>query len=152
MTRRPLGAAFGSVLGFATALAAAPCTAAALDVKVTSVRAFASGPSDAQLIELRPRLRRLVGYRSFRVVGEESRRCTWGTRESFSVPGGRVMYVVPKGMREQSVVMQVKLLDGSRALVDTDVRLQNRGVMLFGVDQQAKSSDGALIIMLRAED
>jgi len=49
-------------------------------------------------------------------------------------------------------VMQVKLMDGSRALVDTDVRLQNRGVMLFGVDQDPRAAAGALIIMLRAED
>jgi len=32
------------------------------------------------------------------------------------------------------------------------VRLQNRGVMLFGVDQDSRGTEGALIIMLRAED
>jgi hypothetical protein len=54
-------------------------------------------------------------------------------------------------MRDQAVVMQVQLLDGRRSLVDTDVRLQNRGVMLFGVAQDAGAAGGALIIMLRAE-
>jgi len=63
-----------------------------------------------------------------------------------------MLHVVPKGMRDQAVVMSVKLMDGSRALVDTDVRLQNRGVMLFGVGQDARAAEGALIIMLRAED
>jgi len=51
-----------------------------------------------------------------------------------------------------SAVMQVKLLDGERALIDTDVRLQNRGVMLFSVDQDSRVADGALVIMLKAED
>jgi len=124
----------------------------ALEVKITTVRAAEHGPSDAQLVALRPRLRRLVGYRSFQIVGEEQRRCAWQSTEAFIIPGGRLLNVVPKGMRDQAVVMQVKLLDGSRALLDTDVRLQNRGVMLFGVERDAHDMDGALIIILRAED
>ena len=126
--------------------------ALALEVQITTVRASEHGPSDAQLLDLRPRLRRLVGYRSFQIVGEERRRCTWQTNEAFIIPGGRLLHVTPKAMRDQAVVMQVKLMDGSRALVDTDVRLQNRGVMLFGVDQDSRPATGALIIMLRAED
>src|SRR5439155_3683874 len=109
-------------------------------------------PSDAQLVALRPRLRRLVGYRSFQVVRQERRRCSWQNVEAFKIPGGRLLHVVPKGMRDQTVMMQVKLLDRHRALVDTDVRLQNRGVMLFGVARNAPEVGGALIIMLRAED
>ena len=131
-------------------LAAGYC--AAVDVQITTVRAAERGPSDEQLIAIRPRLRRLVGYRSFQVVGQERRRCAWQEREAFDIPGGRLLHVVPKGMREQAVVMRVVLLDGSRALVDTDVRLQNRGVMLFGVDTDSRVPDGALIIMLKAEE
>jgi hypothetical protein len=142
----------GAVLGMAAALGLPAVAAAVLQVQITSVRAYARGPSDAQLIELRPRLRRLVGYRSFRVVGEERRSCAWGSREAFIIPGGRLLHVVPKGMRDQAVLMQVRLLDGRRALVDTDVRLQNRGVMLFGVDRDVQPGEGALIIMLRAEE
>src|SRR5439155_1661621 len=92
---------------------------------------------------------RLAGYRSFQIVREERRRCAWETSEEFALPGGRLLHVLPKGMRDQAVVMQVKLTDGSRALVDTRVRLQNRGVMLFGVDQDRRAAEGALIIMLR---
>ena len=102
---------------------------------------------------LRPRLRRLVGYRSYRVIQDEHRRCSWGTREAFVIPGGRLLRVVPKGMRDETVMMQLQLIQGTRALVDTDVRLQNRGVMLFGVNQDEPPTDGgALIIMIRAED
>jgi hypothetical protein len=130
---------------------AALCSA--LEVQVTTVRAADSGPSDAQLVALRPRLRRLVGYRSFQVVNQERRECQWQSGYAFMLPGGRLLHVMPKGMRDQAVVMQVRLVDGSRALLDTDVRLQNRGVMLLGVDQNARASnDSALIIMLRAEE
>lgn len=144
--------AMGAVLGVAVALAAPSLAAAVVQIQITSVRASEHGPSDAQLVALRPRLRRLVGYRSFRIVGEERRSCAWGSHEAFIIPGGRLLHVVLKGIRDQAVLMQVRLVDGPRALVDTDVRLQNRGVMLFGVDQDARAGEGALIIMLRAEE
>ena len=150
MTREAYPAVLGLAVGVFVLLAAAH--ARALEVQITTVRASDRGPSDAQLLDLRPRLRRLVGYRSFQIVGEERRRCAWQTSEEFIIPGGRLLHVMPKAMRDQAVVMQVKLMDGSRALVDTDVRLQNRGVMLFGVDQDSRPPTGALIIMLRAED
>ena len=130
--------------------AAALCQA--VDVQVTTVRALEHGPSDAQLVALRPRLRRLVGYRSFQVIGQEKRRCAWQEREAFDIPGGRLLHVEPRGMRDQAVVMRVALLEGERTLIDTDVRLQNRGVMLFGVDTDSRVPDGALIIMLKAEE
>jgi hypothetical protein len=130
--------------------AAALCHA--VDVQVTTVRALEHGPSDAQLVALRPRLRRLVGYRSFQVIGQEKRRCAWQEREAFDIPGGRLLHVEPRGMRDQAVVMRVALLEGERTLIDTDVRLQNRGVMLFGVDTDSRVPDGALIIMLKAEE
>ena len=139
------------VLALALCLAATAALAEGVAVQITSVRASESGPSDMQLLDLRPRLRRLVGYRSFHIVQQERRTCDWRAREAFTLPGGRLLHVVPKAMREQAVVMQVQLLDGPRSLVDTDVRLQNRGVMLFGVDQDARVTGQALIIMLKAE-
>jgi hypothetical protein len=125
--------------------------ARALEVQITTVRAAERGPSDAQLIELRPRLRRLVGYRSFQIVHQERRRCPWQSEQAFVIPGGRLLNVVPKGIRERAVAMQVRILEGHLELVDTDVRLQNRGVMLFGIDPDPQLP-GAMIIMLRAEE
>ena len=149
MSRPPRPVVLGIAAGTVAVLAMATVSHA-LDVEITSVRAMEHGPSDAELVALRPRLRRLVGYRSFQIVGREQRHCTWQSGEAFAIPGGRLLRVVPKGMRDQAVVMQVELLDGQRALLDTDVRLQNRGVMLFGVGQDSRAADGALIIMLKA--
>jgi hypothetical protein len=143
------------VLGMAAgtlAVLAAAVLCQAVDVQITSVRAAERGPSDPELIAIRPRLRRLVGYRSFQIMQREHRRCAWQTGEAFTIPGGRLLRVVPKGMRDQAVVMQVKLLDGDHSLIDTVVRLQNRGLMLFGVDDDPRVADGALIIMLRAAE
>ena len=137
------------MLGAALSIAAAG--ALGMEVQVVSVRAAARGPSDAELQPLRGRLRRLVGYRSFRVVQQERRQCSWRNTEEFRIPGGRSLRVLPKGMQDEAVMMQVRLLDGRRRLVDTDVRLRNRGTMLLGVGRQAGRADGALIIMLKAE-
>ena len=144
-------------LGMAAAVmgAVAPgAVAGELDVQITTVRASERGPSDSQLVALRPRLRRLVGYRSYRIIQDERRRCSWGRREAFTIPGGRLLRVVPKGMRDTAVMMQIQIVEGVRALVDTDVRLQNGGVMLLGMNQEESTpeGDGALIIMIRAED
>ena len=126
--------------------------AEALEVQVTTVRATANGPSDVKLMSLRPRLRRLVGYRSFRVVQEQRRECAWKSHEPFELPGQLALYVVPKARRDEAVALHIRLLDGARELIDTDVQLQNRGVMLLGVERGPEPSDGALIIMLRAEE
>jgi len=145
-----------AAVGVAAAMVApfaVPAMAGELAVQITAVRASEHGPSDAQLVDMRPRLRRLVGYRSYRVIQQEQRRCAWGQREAFDIPGGRLLRVVPKGMRDEAVMMQIQLVQGARALVDTDVRLQNGGVMLFGVNRdEAADPDGALIIMVRAEE
>ena len=149
MSRRAPGLALATAAAYL--VGAAPASLA-IEVRVTTVKASPSGPSDAQLQELRPRLRRLVGYRAFRVVQEQRRRCVWHTPTAFVLPGGRTLSIVPRGVRDETVVMQVRLMDGSRALVDTDVRLQNGGVMLLGVERGARAEAGALIIMLRAEE
>lgn len=141
-----LGLAAGALILGAAGL----CSA--LEVQITTVRAAERGHSDAQLGSVRPRLRRLVGYRSFQVVRDERRECPWQANEAFKIPGGRLLRVMPKGMRDQAVVMQVKLVERRRPLVDTDVRLQNGGVLLFGVGRGGNTPDGALLIMLKAEE
>ena len=150
--RRACGpVAFGLAIGAVSLLTASTVTLA-LEMQITTVRAAEHGPSDAELSELRPRLRRLAGYRSFQVVRVEHRQCPWQTTEAFKIPGGRLLRVVPKAMRDQAVVMRVKLVERRRALVDTDLRLQNGGVLLLGVEQDPRTPDRALIIMLRAEE
>jgi hypothetical protein len=123
----------------------------ALVVQITAVEASREGPSDPQLLQLRPRLRRLVGYRAFRVLQQERRNCPWRSMAAFSLPGGRLVHIIPKGMRADEVMMQVQVVQGPRALVDTDLRLQNRGVMLIGVDDDVQAP-GILLIMLKAEE
>jgi hypothetical protein len=122
-----------------------------LAVQVTTVRAAERGPCDPQLEALRPRLRRLAGYRAYQLVGDQQRRVSWRITEAFDLGDGRTLVLLPKGMEDQRVMMQVRLLDGRRRLVDTNVRLVNGGTMVFGVGRDARAGNGALLILLRAE-
>jgi hypothetical protein len=143
-----------AALGVALAASAATALAGQPDVlriQVTSVRAAESGPSDPQLVNLRPRLRRLVGYRAFQIVNREERPCDWRTEVHFALPGGRRLQLLPKGFDKDVVKLQVRLLEGRRRLVDTNVGVMNGGIMMFGVGRDPRMGDDALIILLKAE-
>jgi hypothetical protein len=144
------GAALAAVT---TGLLLLPAAVEAQDlaIEITTVRAAERGPCDPELESLRPRLRRLAGYRAYRLVGEQQRRIAWRSTAEFDLGDGRSLMLLPKGMEDQRVMMQVRLLDGRRRLVDTNVRLVNGGTMVFGVGRDARGADGALLILLRAE-
>jgi len=143
-----------TALGVALLTSAAMAQATQADnlrVQVTAVRATESGPSDPQLVGLRPRLRRLVPYRSFQIVNREERPCEWRAETRFPLPGGRQLQLLPKSNVDDVVKMQVRLLEGRRRLVDTNVGVVNGGTMMFGVGRGPHVGDDALIIMLKAE-
>ena len=144
------GASF--VVVTAVLLIAAGVQAQALDIHVTTVRAADTGPCDPQLEAMRPRLRKLAGYRAYQLVGEQQRRVAWRNTEEFDLGDGRSLVLLPKGMADERVMMQVRLLEGRRRLVDTNVRLVNGGTMVFGLGRDARTADGATLIILRAQD
>jgi hypothetical protein len=133
-------------------LIAAGAHAQALDIQVTTVRAADSGPCDPQLEAMRPRLRKLAGYRAYQLVGEQQRRVAWRNTEAFDLGDGRSLVLLPKGMADERVMLQVRLLEGRRRLLDTNVWLVNGGTMVFGLGRDARTADGATLILLRALD
>jgi len=130
------------------ALAADAAVAEDVVLYVVTVKAKPNGESDPELRQLRPRLRRLVGYRSYRKVGEQQRGCDWRDTQAFRLPGGRRLELRPERMADQRVLMKVRLLQGEMRLVDTDIQLRNQGTMFLGMGRSG--SDGALLIMLKA--
>jgi hypothetical protein len=142
-----------ALVGFAAGLVVVPITACAesVAVQVITVRAAERGPCDPQLEAMRPRLRKLAGYRAYQLVAEQQRRVAWRNTEEFDLGDGRTLVLLPKRMADERVVMQVRLLEGRRRLVDTNVRLVNGGTMVFGLGRDARTGDGALLILLRAE-
>ena len=119
-------------------------------LQVVTVKARKYGESDPELQGLRPRLRRLVGYRSYRMVNDQRRGCAWEVPQQFQLPGGRVLVLRPERLADQRVVMQVRLLQGDEHLVDTDVQLRNRGTMFLAMGRNGQTNNGVLLIMLKA--
>jgi hypothetical protein len=119
-------------------------------LRVAIVKAREHGESDPELRPLRPRLRRLVGYRSYRMVDDQQRGCPWQATQQFMLPGGQILMLRPERLADQRVVMRVRLLQGQERLVDTDVQLRNQGTMFLGMGRNGRTDDGALLIMLKA--
>lgn len=122
----------------------------AVMVEVTMVKAKPNGSSDPSLRPWRSTLRRLAGYRAYRVVDREQRECGWAHPQAFRLPGDRVLYVTPRGLRGQKVLMRVRLLEGSREVVKTDVQVGDKGPMFMGMGPNGRTTEGALMIMLKA--
>jgi hypothetical protein len=139
-----------AVVALGCAFAAEAALAEDVVLQVVTVKASERGDTDPELRALRPRLRRLVGYRSYRMVTDQQRGCTWQVPQQFILPGGRVLLLRPERMADQHVVMQVHLLQGDERLVDTDVQLRNQGVMFLAMGRNGRTNDGALLIMLKA--
>ena len=145
-----VGTALGVALLASTALAEA-MVPGGLRIQVTAVRAAESGSSDPQLVSLRPRLRRLIGYRAFQIVTHEERPCDWRSEAHFVLPGGRQLQLLPKSLQDDVVKMQVRLLEGRKRLVDTNVGVMKGGTMMFGVGRDPRIGDDALVILLKVE-
>jgi hypothetical protein len=139
--------ALGGILLFAGGAPAAQ----GLTVEVIAIRAVEGGSCDPRLERFRPRLRKLAGFDGYERLSEEQRRVAWRATESFELPEGRSLILLPKGMQDDRVVMQVRLMDGRKRLVDTSIRLRNRDLMMFGLGRDARAADEAMLILLRAE-
>lgn len=137
------------------AAAAETCESAAagdtVAIRVMAVEAGKGTSCDPRLEYLRSRLRKVVAYRSFRLVDDMRREVVWQDPETFPLPNGRELVLLPKRREDHQVLLQVRLLDGRRRLVDTIVRLRNRGEMVFAVENDA-AAEQALLVVLRAED
>ena len=139
-----------AVVALGWAFAAEAVLAEDVMLQVVTVKARERGETDPELRPLRPRLRNLVGYRSYRMVNDQQRGCSWQVSQQFILPGGRVLLLRPERLTDQHVVMQVRLLQGDVHLIDTDVQLRNQGVMFLAMGRNGGANDGALLIMLKA--
>jgi len=126
-----------------------PAVAQDVMIEVTTLKAKGRGRSDPELRRLRSDLRRLAGYRAFKLVDEQRRTCRWQDPQEFRLPGGRRLYLRPKRLADERVVMQVRMLHGTRELVDTNVRMRDQGTLFFGMHRGDGLDDGALLIMLK---
>lgn len=101
---------------------------------------------DAKLSKMKNQLE-VIKYSSYRLIKEESQRVEWRANAIFEIPGGRSLVVIPQEYRNQRLALKVRLLEGEKPLLDTTVRLRNRGYFLLGGPPHEQ---GVLILSISA--
>lgn len=117
-------------------------------IQMGTVRATNTGAYfDDQLASMRRQFQNLFHFTSYQLLKEENRSVGCGDLAGFDVPGGRYLQVVPKSVTNDRVSLNVRLLQESRLLINTDFTLRNRGTILVG---GPRDQDGVLIIWIGA--
>jgi hypothetical protein len=86
-------------------------------------------------------------YASFRLLQSEERPVEINGWAEFPVPGGRHLLVRPTEFRQGRVALSVMLMQGRLTLMNTMLRLRNRGEFVVAGPQQG---DGVLFLSIGA--
>jgi hypothetical protein len=90
---------------------------------------------------------KVMKYRSYRLLKEETQSVPWQGNAAFDIPGGRSLVVTPQEFRNKQLALKVRLLQGDKPVVDTTVRLNNGGNFLLGGPPH---EGGALVLSISA--
>jgi len=114
-----------------------------VSVKIETIMASnQSGEFDSRLKALEKQLR-VLKYRSYRLLNEESKNVPSQGSASFEIPGGRSLIVWPQDFRNQQVALKVRLQGGQKPLLDTTIRLPNKGNFILG----GPPHDGGVLVL-----
>ena len=110
---------------------------------------LASNQSDEFDARLKPMEKQLkvMKYRSYRLLKEDSQSVPWNDNATFEIPGGRLLAISPQDSKDKQIALKVRLTEGNKPLLDTTVRLQGRGYFLLGGPPH---EGGALVISISA--
>ena len=113
-------------------LRAAETSPQAVQVKIETILASnQSGEFDSRLQPLEKQLR-VLKYRSYRLLKEETQNVPSQGSATFAIPGGRSLIVSPQEFRNERVALKVRLQGGEKPLLDTTIRLANKGNFILG--------------------
>jgi hypothetical protein len=101
---------------------------------------------DAKLKAMEKQLK-VLKYRSYRSLKDESQNVAWLANGVFEVPGGRSLTVAPQELRNNRIALKVRLTEGQKPLIDTTVRIPNRGNFILGGPPH---EGGALVLSISA--
>ncbi|MGH7865794.1 MAG: hypothetical protein ACREQB_12445 [Candidatus Binataceae bacterium] len=102
---------------------------------------------DVKLADMGERLRSLFSYTTYRLVSRQDGLTEFGTMVAFTLPGGRILNVQPRGVMNDMIAMQLVMFQGAEPIMTTELRLKNRGMLIVGGPRYEK---GMLIISIAA--
>ena len=86
---------------------------------------------DAKLKGMEQQLKSLK-YRSYRSLKDDSKSVPWQGTQTFDIPGGRTLTVVPQEFQDNRIALKVRLTQGDKPVVDTTVKIPNKGNFILG--------------------
>lgn len=111
---------------------AAEKTPQAVQVTIRTILAGnKSDEFDAKLKDMEAQLKALK-YRSYRSLKDDSQNVPWQGTKSFEIPGGRTLTVAPQEFQNNRVGLKVRLTEGEKPVIDTTVRIPNKGNFILG--------------------
>lgn len=137
----------GILWSFAAFAGAAENASQTVQIKIGAI--LASNQSDEFDLRLAPleKQLRLMKYRSYRLLKEESQKVQRKGNATFEIPGGRSLVVTPQESGTKQLALRVHLQQGGKPLLDTTVRLNSGGNFILGGPPH---EGGALVISISA--
>lgn len=86
---------------------------------------------DPKLKTMRNQLK-VMKYRSYRLLKEETQNVAWQGNAVFDIPGGRSLIITPQEFRDEQIALNVRLRHGDKPVLDTTVRMKTGGNFLLG--------------------
>lgn len=71
-------------------------------------------------------------HRSYKALKEESQSVPWQGSKAFDIPGGRSLTVAPQEFQDNRIGLKVRLTQGDKPIIDTTVRIANKGNFILG--------------------
>lgn len=131
----------------ATALGAAEKQPQAVQVSIGTILASnQSDEFDANLKGMETQLK-VFKYRSYRLLKNESQTVPWRGEKVFEIPGGRSLTVTPQEFQDNRVSVKVRLTQGQKPVLDTTVKIPNKGNFILGGPPH---EGGALVLSISA--
>jgi hypothetical protein len=90
---------------------------------------------------------KVLKYRSYRLLKSESQTVPWRGEKVFEIPGGRSLTVIPEDFKDNRVSVKVRLTQGQKPVLDTTVRIPNKGNFILGGPPH---EGGALVLSISA--
>ena len=113
-------------------LGAAENSAQTVKIKIDTILASnENGEFDPRLKPLEKQLK-VLKYRSYRLLKEESQDVASQGSGSFEIPGGRSLIVSPQDYRNRRIALKVRWQEKEKPLVDTTITLANKGNFILG--------------------
>jgi hypothetical protein len=138
---------FSFIFGLATYTTAADNTPQSVHVTIGTILASnQSDGFDAKLKGMENQLK-VLKYRSYRSLRTDSQNVPWQGKGVFDIPGGRSLTVAPQEFRNNRIALKVTLTEGQKPLLDTTVRIPNKGNFILGGPPH---EGGALVLSISA--